>query len=239
MKTLLSFGKTQGYVWSADLPDKKQNLPLILFPTGENPSLELEKISPILLDAIHKGTCSPFRLAAFSSLDWNKDFTPWPAPPLFAKEKDFQGKASDTLGWIESTFLPAVYQQIGYVPEKNNTAIIGYSLAGLFSLWAFYESNLFSAVASCSGSLWYDNWLDYVQKQKVPINSAVYLSLGDKEELAKNPKMATVGAVTRTMADLIATNPAVTRSHFQQHPGGHFTHVHSRLAQGIIWLAKQ
>lgn len=60
--------------------------------------------------------------------------------------------------------------------------LIGYSLAGLFALWTAYETDIFSAIASCSGSLWFEQWDEYVLHHQIKHESNIYLSLGGKEE---------------------------------------------------------
>lgn len=39
----------------------------------------------------------------------------------------------------------------------------GYSLAGLFSLWAAYQTNLFAGIAAASPSVWFPGFLDYAK----------------------------------------------------------------------------
>ena len=44
--------------------------------------------------------------------------------------------------------------------------IAGYSLAGLFALWAAWNSGYFRRVASVSGSLWYPGFTDYIRNNE-------------------------------------------------------------------------
>ena len=75
--------------------------------------------------------------------------------------------------------------------------LMGYSLAGLFALWAAYESDVFSGIVCCSGSLWFPDWDHYVRDHVIQSKCSVYLSLGGKEEKTKNKVMAAVGDRTR------------------------------------------
>lgn len=86
---------------------------------------------------------------------------------------------------------------------------MGYSLAGLFALWAAYESDVFSGIICCSGSLWFPDWDHYVRNHVIQSKCSVYLSLGGKEEKAKNKVMAAVGDRTRAQEWLLQEDSMV------------------------------
>ena len=69
------------------------------------------------------------------------------AEPVFGKD-GFGGNAEHTLKWLNAYYIP-------YVEEKECEIArfsVGYSLAGLFSLWVYCACNAFSGMVSCSGS---------------------------------------------------------------------------------------
>ena len=75
--------------------------------------------------AIITGCDTDVRLIAVRIDDWNNDLSPWEAPAVFGKESFGRG-ASETLGEL-----------LELCSDKSRTYYIGgYSLAGLFSLWA-------------------------------------------------------------------------------------------------------
>ena len=119
-----------------------------------------------------------FSLAAFMIKDWNQELTPWPAPPVFGKIP-FGSGAEDTLTFITSQLLPAVQE------ESSHVILGGYSLAGLFALWASYQTDKFEGIVAASPSVWFPKWIEYATDNK-PLAKSIYLSLGDKEEKAKN-----------------------------------------------------
>src|SRR5574344_2230774 len=123
---------------------------------------------------------APFHLVAFEVKDWNADFSPWKANAVLGKEA-FAGKAQSTLDELISECILRI--EAGYNVETRYIA--GYSLAGLFALWAFLGSKYFAGVASCSGSLWFPHWLGYIKETEVPYGCNIYLSLGDAEEKQK------------------------------------------------------
>ena len=97
---------------------------------------------------IRKLTDKDFYLIAMKVPNWNDDLSPWSAPAVFGKE-GFGGRAADTLAEV-----------LKYTADKRKTYIIGgYSLAGLFALWAAYQTDAFSAVAAASPSVWFPGFM--------------------------------------------------------------------------------
>jgi len=180
------------------------------------------------------GRCPlPFALAAFEVKDWNSDLSPWEAPPVFGRIP-FGGHAADTLAFLTEELLPGLRIRLS-MSECAPLCLGGYSLAGLFALWAATQTDLFSGVAAASPSVWYPGWLDYVKKHKIT-SPIVYLSLGDREARAKNPLMSTVADCIREQYELLQTDHTVT---LDWNPGNHFQDSELRTAKAFLWAAKQ
>ena len=173
-----------------------------------------------------------FLLAAFQAADWNRDFSPWEGPAAFGKD-DFAGEGPETLHWLTEEYVPYLRERYG---AGRPLFLIGYSLAGLFALWAAYQSDLFSGIACCSGSLWFEGWDEFVTENEVRCECAVYLSLGGKEEKTDNPVMAMVGDRTREQERLLRKEPRVRNVTLEWNRGGHFADSCRRLAKGVQWL---
>ena len=173
----------------------------------------------------------PFALAAFAVKDWNRELSPWAAPPVFGKVP-FGGTAAETLSFVLACLLPELRVQLG---ADMKVCVGGYSLAGLFALWAATETNAFSGVAAASPSVWFPGWMDYVKANPIQAKS-VYLSLGDKEEQAKNPVMATVGDCIREQYALLQADHSVT---LEWNPGNHFQDSEKRTARAFCRIAAQ
>lgn len=173
-------------------------------------------------------TDKDFSLAVFDVTDWNDQFSPWPAPVVFGKEA-FSGKGNDTLRFLEDEFLPEIKSKF----QGSETFLTGYSLAGLFSLWALYESDKFNGAVSCSSSLWFNKWDEYVSTHRIKASSRIYMSLGDREEKTKNKVMAKVGDRTRRQAEILKDDPNVEKLFFEWNEGGHFDEPLKRVAKGI------
>ena len=111
--------------------------------------------------------------------------------------------------------------------------LCGYSLAGLFALWAACETNVFSGVAAVSPSVWYPGWLDFAQTHQIK-TPKVYLSLGEKEPKTRNPVMRLVGDAIRAEHELL--KEAGIRTTLEWNPGNHFVDSDLRTAKGMAWL---
>ena len=172
---------------------------------------------------IQKLTEVDFCLIAIKVQNWNLDLSPWKAPAVFGKE-GFGGGAEKTLEEV-----------LKYCSDRDKTYIIGgYSLAGLFALWAAYQTDVFAAVAAASPSIWFPGFVDFMKENEIH-SKAVYLSLGDKEEKARNPVMATVGACIREASDILKEKGIKTILEWNQ--GNHFKDADLRTAKAFAWAA--
>ncbi len=174
---------------------------------------------------------APFNLVAFTIKDWMSELTPWPAPPTFGKQS-FGDGAEATFNYLKETLLPSLLENKGV----TRVVLGGYSLAGLFSLWAGYNSCLFDGLAAASPSVWYPQWTEYGEGKKM-YSKAVYLSLGDRESHAKNPVMTHVDdAIRRQYESLSAQGIATT---LEWNPGNHFADSEKRMAKAFGWVLGQ
>jgi len=170
-----------------------------------------------------------FRLIACQVEDWNRDLSPWEAPPVFGKE-GFGGRAEETLKELQESVLG----QIKASDTQNSIILGGYSLAGLFALWAVYKMDCFDAVVAASPSVWFPGFLSMAESEPIRTNR-VYLSLGDKEEKTKNPVMATVGDSIRRLHQIYEDADGVN-SVFEWNEGNHFREPELRMAKGYAWV---
>ena len=174
---------------------------------------------------IQKMTSLDFQLIAVKVDDWNKDLSPWKAPAEFGNE-DFGDGASRLLE--EIMLLTSDDNKIYYLG--------GYSLAGLFSLWASYRTDRFTGIAAASPSVWFPGFLTYM-KEYENRSRAICLSLGDREEKTKNAVMATVGdRIREAYAWLQQCGIPCT---LEWNPGNHFKDPGMRTAKAFAWVMKK
>lgn len=198
---------------------------LLIQPVDEHDAALLEN-ETVYIEAHTK---KKFALAAFEVKNWNAELSPWEAPPVFGNEP-FGDDAAETLRFVTDTLLPALRERFG---RSIRCGIGGYSLAGLFALWTGYQTDLFPGVAAASPSVWFPGWANYAAQNR-PLAKRVYLSLGDKEEKARNPVMATVGDhIRRQYAQMKEAGIDCT---LEWNEGNHFRDSDIRTAKGFIWL---
>ncbi len=174
------------------------------------------------ISVIRKGLEEDLRFIAFRVSDWNRDLSPWNAPAVFGGY-DFGCGAAETLGQI-----------IKVCDDRSKSYFIGgYSLAGLFSLWAAYQTGLFRGVAAASPSVWFPGFTEYIGSHWIK-SRCVYLSLGDKEEKARNKVMATVGEKIRETYKILKEQKADCI--LEWNDGGHFKEAGPRTARAFRWV---
>lgn len=173
-------------------------------------------------------------LAAVSCEDWNAQLSPWKAKRAFKGGDDFAGGAQEYLEALISAAIPKIEGELGFTPKKRG--IVGYSLAGLFALYALTQTRMFSLVGSVSGSLWYDGFLEHLAASPITPDARVYLSLGDLESNARNPRLAAVGQATQAAKALL--DKAGCHTVFEWNAGNHFVDSDKRIAKAIDWLVR-
>lgn len=194
---------------------------------------------------------------------WEENFSPWCAPRVFAKGPNFGDGAQKTLDTLINQVIPWAESELSGPPSYR--ALVGYSLAGLFSLWAGMSPQFargcqpddvpsqpgpssqpyavptptFQRIGAVSGSFWFPGLLDYVDQQlsggAVGLTHA-YLSLGDREARTPNPQIMHV----RENAELLASKLESARitSTFELNRGNHFQNVEGRMQKALDWLVK-
>ncbi len=202
------------------------NCPVIYLNTfpdvGEKVQLELERLK------------SPdHTLVAISGLQWDHDMAPWDIPPISRDDTPCTGGAKDYLQLLVQEILPKAEEALAGTPAWR--ALTGYSLAGLFAVYAIYQTTLFSRIASMSGSLWFPGFKEYVMSHEMKRKPEhLYFSLGDLESKTRNPYLKAVRDNTQVLAAYYQSQQIDTA--FQLHQGDHYTESVKRTALGIRWL---
>lgn len=181
------------------------------------------------VETIRQQTAQSFLLAAIPVENWNDDLSPWPAPPVWGKQ-GFGGRAEDTFAWLKQT-VPILRQQCS-IQEDCKIILGGYSLAGLFALWAATQPNELCGVVAASPSVWFPGWPEYEAAHPIQ-TQRVYLSLGDREEHTKNQTMAAVGNNIRTLHSTL-TQRGIDCT-LEWNAGGHFKDPDLRTAKAFAW----
>ncbi len=170
-----------------------------------------------------------FCIMAYPVRDWFSDLSPWDAPPVFGKTPFGHG-AQASLEELVGTVLPAMEKNWGH---DKQYVLCGYSLAGLFALYAACHSEAFRGYAAVSPSVWFPGWIAYAREHMTG-SKPVYLSLGDKEPRTKNPVMSQVGDAIEAQYRLLKERGCACT--LEWNVGNHFVDADIRCAKGLAWI---
>ena len=182
---------------------------------------------------IEENTDRNFSLVAFKIEDWNSELTPWEMPLLRGKGNFGEG-ATRTLEFIKNDLIPALSECINTGNNEIKYILGGYSLAGLFSLWSGYQTDIFEGIAAVSPSVWYKKWIEYVETEK-PLSEKIYLSLGDTEEKTKHQILSKIGDNIRKQHEILEKSENV-KTVLEWNEGNHFQNPDTRTAKGFLWV---
>lgn len=201
-----------------------ENSPLVVFNNHtENGNTIMKALCDMKVPDIN--------LLCISNLNWDHDLSPWHCPPIYKNDFPFTGGADEYLKLLLSEILPRTMELIKDKPSR--ICIAGYSLAGLFSLYALYKCDVFDRAASISGSLWFPEFKEYVLENPMKHQpDKIYLSLGDKESRTRHPILQTVQENTEIIAKHY--RGLNIDASFELNPGNHFKDAEIRSAKGIM-----
>ena len=182
---------------------------------------------------IEENTDRNFSLVAFKIEDWNSELTPWEMPLLRGKG-NFGDGAAGTLEFIKNELIPALSEYTNTENKEIKYILGGYSLAGLFSLWSGYQTDIFEGIAAVSPSVWYKKWIEYVEAEK-PLSEKIYLSLGDTEEKTKHQILSKIGENIRKQHEILEKSENV-KTVLEWNEGNHFKNPDIRTAKGFLWV---
>ena len=202
---------------------------LLLQMTDEHELQRMDSEAATIAQSAHH-----FLFAAIPVESWNDALSPWEAPAVWGKQ-GFGGKAGETLCFLTEQIIPSLKQQFD-LSESVKIILGGYSLAGLFALWASTQTKLFYGIAAASPSVWFPGWMEFEQRHPMQAQH-IYLSLGDKEERTKNTIMAAVGDNIRTLHSRLIERGADCT--LEWNSGGHFKDADLRTAKAFRWTMEE
>ena len=160
--------------------------------------------------------------------DWDRFLSPWKMENPFQRREAFRGDGDVTLSELLS-LIPEVEKNRKY----RSRSLIGYSMGGLFALWASTRTDLFDSVSSVSGSLWFEGLKDYLSQNRANAER-IYLSLGKKEKKSSSPIISTVEEKTKEIFSLLSSQSYFVE--YKEEEGGHFDNEGQRLINAVSFL---
>ena len=186
-------------------------------PTGSHDDLATIERG---IAALYNG---PFTLIGIPVDNWNRDLAPWEAPPIFGND-GFGDGARHTLQHLLSTIDGLASG------TRSPVCIGGYSMAGLFALYAAMHSPHFDALCAVSPSVWFPGWIAYAEQHPIRSRRA-YISLGDREHRSRNPLLQQVNTNVQRQYELFPCE-----KHLDWNEGTHFTDPIGRMVKGYLWV---
>lgn len=196
---------------------------------------------------------------------WEENFSPWCAPRVFAKGPNFGDGAQKTLDTLINQVIPWAESELTESPAYR--VLVGYSLAGLFSLWTGVSQQVacgcqpgtattpqlsgpgapyvdasvatFQRIGAVSGSFWFPGLLDYVDQQlRGGVVGLTHAYLSLGDREARTPNPQIMHV--RENAELLASRleSAGITSTFELNRGNHFQNVEGRMQKALDWLVK-
>ena len=183
--------------------------------------------------ALDKAGPPEFHLLCVAGLTWEHDMTPWASPAIAPNSPPFSGGADEYLQLVLDQILPKARELVG--TPISGVDVAGYSLAGLFALYALYRCEAFDRAASVSGSLWFPNFKEFcVERAPKRPPTRLYLSLGDREAKARNPILSPVQIQTEALVEDYRRRGYDVL--WELNPGNHFQDFATRVAKGVAAL---
>lgn len=170
-------------------------------------------------------------IAIMSGMDWNDALTPWSSDKVVTKGKSHGGHAESFLQSLVLDYFPDVEFSLSI--KHPQRYLVGLSMSGLFVVWASFKSDLFAGVASISGSMWYDEFADWVCKHTPSASvQKIYISLGDKEKKSKDKKFAGVEEATVKIVESLRASGSMVEYSLEKDTT-HFSPVVPRLNEAF------
>ena len=165
------------------------------------------------------------------------DYTPWPLQASETMPIDFGGKAEEHLSFITTHVIPFCESEYGFASSAEKRVIGGYSLGGLFSLYAAVNTDFFGTVLSCSSSLWYPGFLDYLKVHPFKaVHPKLYMSVGDQEGTTATNLTADQTLNTLALKDWIEPRFQASDFQFTLEEGNHGTNISRRVERAVEWV---
>lgn len=205
---------------------EKKDAPAVYIPVFEGHGEDIFK-------ELSKKSHGQLNLVVIADINWAQDMAPFCMNALNANSSHLRGGAASFLSALTEAVIPKA--EATFLLHPKYRVLCGYSLAGLFALFALYRCSLFSRIGSFSGSLWVPDFKDFCLQNNLKIKpERIYLSLGDQEKKSSHPLLKSIEEKTKETLSYYRTQGI--QCAFELNNGGHDHNVAWRCARGIITL---
>ena len=234
-------GKRQLVIYlPPDYEENKEGFPVIYAQDGK----QVEKILPTIMTEVESKFNEPgyqaFILVGIYSNERIHEYTPWPAPALGDRFEAFKGQGKEYLLFIEQQLMPYINANYKVLKGSRYTAIMGYSLGGLISMYSAYQTTAFGKIASISGSYWYKDMVRYIEENELINKEAkVFMSYGSQEGCKKQNIQKQAVPCAQKVNQLLREKLIYKEAFIcYTDDGGHHEYADLRYQRALVWLAK-
>lgn len=182
-----------------------------------------------------RGADFMFAAIYLNEVQWGDKLSPWAAKSPFKRVRDFAGGGAAHLKKFTDELIPRIEWHVFGAGKPVWRACAGYSLAGLFSAYAAFESDKFQKIACVSASFWFSGFDALVAAHSLQRGLVhVYASLGEAEMNPKNPRGVLCGETARNF--IAKCRSAGAQAEFEQNPGGHMQDEIARISKALLSL---
>lgn len=134
---------------------------------------------------VREGLVEPVIFIGIDSEHRNDEYTPWEMDALHSNWS-FGGKGDSYLDYVYQELVPNIQNRFRISREPKDLTLGGVSLGGLISLYAMYrEENTFGNFILISASVWFKDFIQYMQSHTLTAEPNVYMYVGEQEGVKK------------------------------------------------------
>lgn len=173
-------------------------------------------------------------IVVITGMDWQNVFSPWPAPGVPKGDTDFKGESPEFLNLLQTKIIPQIEATLSMERDAERN-LVGVSMSGLFALWQWMECDTFNSIASLSGSFWYEGFINWIERIRIPNKSGMaFFLLGTQESKSHVKAFNSVGVNTAEIVKLLKA--AGINAEFESVPGNHYSDPIPRLEKALTAL---
>jgi len=212
--------------------DGRRRYPVVYMHDGQNLSDPEQafagtwRLDAVLSDLYEHGGSEPIIVGVHNTEARLVEYSPFP------DRKHGGGEAARYLAFLTDTVKPRIDRAFRTARTSRQTATLGSSMGGLFSLYAWLRRpDVFAHAGIMSPSLWYgrDRLFDFVEASKLP-RGRVYLDVGTGEGAGTLRDARTL----RAMLEAKGARAGESLSYLEDRGGRHDEASWSRRLEGAL-----
>lgn len=163
-----------------DMSDKKY--PVVYAHDGDKFIKFLSRIIDEIEEGFANKSLEEHIIVGITPLDRLNEYTPWHAKANHERFHDFGGQGDAYLEFLINDLQNYIEKEFRVSSNKCDRKIMGHSLGALISLYSVFRNNNYSKVASMCASQWYNNWIKFIEEEKLINDDFKLIIIAGKKE---------------------------------------------------------